>query len=288
MIKRAVCCVLLVSAAAYDASSGEASPSVSQLIGALSAPDALAEWRASRDLVQRGDQAVPALAKLAGAPGPLPPRLLSVELLGEIGTKGATDALITLLETERKALAVRGQVCMQLGYSRVQRAAPVIAEWLKTIGPRALHDVRGPKEVQPTTCYIRHLEALGMIGDARTIPAVEAFRTQIPKGVGYGGFLTRMATGATDHALEHLRAFAAFRKAVGRHPGLQKQIHPLFEHLRADPVARVRFYTGDVVSLSERGKEVLGVLARHSDAAVAAGAKALLARCADLRKGAGE
>jgi len=118
----------------------DADPQVQELIQALCGPDAAAEWAASRKLLDLGDGVVMALAQLAGSPGPLPSRLVAIELLGQIGTAQAVDALLGLLPKE-KDLALRGQLCMQIGSTRDTRAIPIIAEWLKTISPKALDDV---------------------------------------------------------------------------------------------------------------------------------------------------
>ena len=197
------------------ASGGETSD-ISGAIAAVRGPNALAEWHGGRALVAAGDAAVPALEKLAGPPGPLAPRLIAVELLGEIGSKAAMDALTGILKGE-KVLAVRGQICMQLGKAREKRAVPVLCEWLKTIGPRALNDRGAPKESEPSTCYARHLEALGVIGDERAIPAIEEFLKGIPKGVGYGGFISNFVLQAAQEAIQDIKN--ASSDSRGNHEG---------------------------------------------------------------------
>jgi len=247
------------------------------LVAALFADDALAAWHAERKLVAMGDRAVPALTRRAQADDAgLPGRLTAVECLGRIGTPAAADALIDQLRTE-KHLAVRGQICMQLGRAGAARAVPVIAAWLQDIGPRSLNDVRGPKEVQPSTCYARHVEALAMIGDDEAIGVLEAFEKRIPRGVGFGGFLSNFVLGAVGEALEELRDLRAFRQAVRKHPGLEAKIAPLLEHFRTDGLARFRLHDDKVVRGTAEGKAILQRLTAHPDAATAAGAKALLA-----------
>ena len=60
---------------------------------------------------------------------------------------------------------------------------PVIVQWLKTIGPKALDDIpKQPKESQPSTCYLRHIEALRFIGDESVLPALKEFQAKIPQG----------------------------------------------------------------------------------------------------------
>jgi len=254
---------------------------VSQLIEALRGDNAIAEWKASRKLVELGDVAVPAVGQLAGSPGPLAPRLVAVELLGEIGTKTATEALLDLLKKE-KNLAIRGQICTQLGYSREKRAIPIIAEWLAGIGPRALNDVRGPKEVQPSTCYIRHVEALGMIGDESAVPILEEFKKNIPQNIGYGGFVTNFVTGAVNETLADIRDKAAFWQAVGQHPELAEKISPLFRYFRTNNVAKFRHYESEVLRGTEQGKHILQRLTKHADSKLATAAKALLDKYAGL------
>ena len=189
-------------------------PDIQGAIAAIRGPNALAEWHGGRTLVAAGDAAVPALEKLAGAPGPLAPRLIAVELLGEIGSRAAMNALIGTLEGE-KDLTVRGQICMQLGKAREKRAVPVLCEWLKTIRPGALNDRGAPKESEPSTCYCRHLEALGMIGDEQAIPAIEEFLRQIPRS-GAVGFLANFVTGAAQGAIQDIRDAVA---VSGNHQG---------------------------------------------------------------------
>lgn len=268
--------VLLLAVNATGAPQADAGDAqIPAFINALSGPDAVAEASATQKLLQLGDNAVPALAKLAGDPGPLAPRLIAVELLGRIGTPPAVDALLAILPAE-KNLAVRGQVCIQLGYAGDARAVPVIAEWFKTIGPRALDDLRGPKELQPSTCYIRHVEALGMIGDERAIPILEDFVRKIPPGIGVGGFLSNFVTGAVNETLEDLKDRAAFMKSVRKHDGLEQAIRPLLNHLRRDRVARFRLAEDEVIRHTSRGKSVLDGLVNHREPAIAAAAKALL------------
>ena len=247
------------------------------LIAALTGPNAHAEYVASQKLVAMGDAAVPALTKLVRTGRNVPPRLVAVELLGKIGTIPARDALIALLKAE-KNLAVRSQLCMQLGALRESRAVPVLAAWLETIGPRAIHDVRGPKEVQPSTCYIRHLEALTMIGDPAVIPDIEAFKKRIPQRVGYGGFLTHFVTRGADDAIAALRERAAFLKAVRAHPGLAKAAKLLFDHLHTDRVARFRQHADEIVRGTAQGRKILERLSGRKDKRLAASAKALLAK----------
>ena len=246
------------------------------LVKALSGPDAGAEWRVGRALVSSGDAAVPALQELAAAQGPLPPRLVAVELLGEIGTRMARESLLHLLATEKRVLAVRGQVCMQLGTLRERGAVPLIADWMKSIGPRSIHDVRGPKEVQPSTTYIRHMEALTMIGDESGIAILEEFRKKIPQNVGWHGFLTNFVTGAVDTSLQDLKEVDAFWKTVRQRKGLDEAVAPLLAHLRDDAVARLRFHESEVIRGTERGRGVLRRLAEHKDPAVAKAARELL------------
>lgn len=280
LLSGALLSVLIVS----GARGGEAHVPVPGLIRDLCGPNASAEWRAARRLVVRGDAAVPALAQLAAARGPLPPRLVAVELLGEIGTQAARQALLDLLRTERRNLAVRSQLCMQLGYLRETRAVPIIAQWLETIGPRALHDVRGPKEVQPSTCYARHIEALVMIGDVSAIPAIERFARRIPRNVGYGGFISNFIRGGANRALASLRARQVFWSAVRKRPGLEPKLAPVFAHLRSDRVARFRFHEELVIGRTARGKAVLRELAKNTRRKVAASAQALLGAYDQLKQ----
>lgn len=270
---RAVAIAILLMSAVH---SGEAGGEIAGLVQNLSGPNALAEFQASRALVAKGDEAVPALARLAGSPGRLAPRLVAVELIGEIGTDAAREALLGLLTTERKNLAVRGQVCVQLGYLRERKAVPLIAEWLRGIGPRSLHDVRGPKEVQPSTCYIRHIEALAMIGDEAGLAILEEFKQKIPQNVGWHGFLTNFVTGAVTSSLEDLKDKAEFWKAVREHPGLEQKIAPLFDYLHANRVAKFRLHESEIVRGTEQGQTILRELAKHSDPRVAAAAKAAM------------
>jgi hypothetical protein len=253
----------------------DADPQVQDLIRALCGPDAAAEWAASRKLLDLGDGAVPALAQLAGSPGPLAPRLIAIELLGQIGTAQAVDALLSLLPKE-KDLALRGQLCMQIGNTRDTRAIPIIAEWIETISPKALDDVPGPKEIQPSTCYIRHVEALGAIGDEAAIPILEQFAKGIPPNIGYGGFISNFLKGAVDQTLDDLRDRQAFWRAVRKQPGLEEKLGPLFAHLRADPLARFRLYEDEVIRRTAQGRAVVERLAKHKDPALAAAAKALV------------
>jgi len=251
-------------------------PNTAQLVKQLAGPNALAEWRAGRKLVAQGDAAVPALEQLAGSTGPLAPRLVAVELLGEIATPKARDALVALLAKERKALAVRGQLCMQLGYLREARAIPAIAEWLGAIGPRSLHDVRAPKEALPSTVYARHAEALGMIGDPRAIPILETFAKKLPKGVGYGGFISNFVAGAAQSAIADLKENAAFWEAVRKQPGLEAKLAPLFDHFRTDRVAAFRHHEREVVGGTPQGRTILRDLAASPNSPLADAAKALL------------
>jgi hypothetical protein len=244
----------------------------------LAGPDALAEFRASRRLVEIGGPAVADLARLAGDAGAsLPARLIAVELLGRIATPAARDGLLERLKVE-KNLALRGQLCMQLGPLREARAIPVIERWLDAIGPNSLNDIGGqPKESQPGTCYIRHIEALGQIGDERAIPILDAFRKKIPQGIGYGGFLTHFVTGAVDETVADLKVEAAFRARVRQTPGLEAQTDLLFAHFRADPLARFRLYEDEIIRGTDSGRAILARLAGGDDARLAAAAKALLA-----------
>ncbi len=186
------------------------------------------------------------------------------------------NALTALLAGEKKSLAVRGQLCMQLGYAREPRALPVIADWLKDVGPRSLDDVPGPKEVQASTCYLRHIEALAMIGDERAIAVLEEFGRRIPRNIGVGGFLTAFVEGGVREALADLRDKAAFRAAVAGQAGLEQRIAPLFVHFRADPLARFRLHEDEVVRRTPAGRAVLERLAGGSDPALSAAARELL------------
>lgn len=254
---------------------------ISQLIDALKGESAVAEWHASRRLMELGDAAVPAVAQLVSTPGRLAPRLVAVEVLGGIGTEAAMDALLDLLRQE-KNLAVRGQICMQLGYKRERRAAPVIAEWLAGIGPRSLNDVPGPKEVQPSTCYIRHVEALGMIGDDSAVPILEEFRRKIPKNIGYGGFVTNFVTTAVDQALLEIEDNSAFWRAAGMHDGLASSIAPVFRYFRSSNLAELQLYESEVLRRTKEGKAILQRLTKRADPELATAARALLQKYDDL------
>ncbi|MCG3179938.1 MAG: hypothetical protein BIFFINMI_02288 [Phycisphaerae bacterium] len=172
---------------------------------------------------------------------------------------------------------------MQIGPAGDRRAVPVLTDWLKTLAQSGINDVRGPKEVQPSTCFIRHLEALYMIGDPSAIPAIEAFAKGIPQGVGYGGFLTHFVTAGADEALTILRQKQAFADAVGRQAGLADRIAPLMEWFRTDRVARYRMYADKVTRVSPEGREILAAVAAGADAKLADAAGALLA-CYDRLK----
>jgi len=272
--------VIALQALAGEAGAAEATSELAQRIDDLRGPNALAEWHASRKLVAAGDKAVDLLAALASAEGPIAPRLAAIELLGEIGTKAAREALVGLLRWEEKNLAVRGQLCMQVGYLREASAVPVIAEWLEKIGPQSLHDVGGPKEAQPSTCYMRHVEALWLIGDERAIPILEAFEQKIPRNLG---FLSNFVTGGTSNALEELKATAAFWREVRKQAGLEAAIAPLFEHLRSDPVARFRHHESEVVRCTAWGTAILAELTHHASPAVVRSAEKLLARYQTLK-----
>ena len=253
--------------------SGGAAP---ELVRALSGPDAAAEWQASRKLVAMGGAAVPALNEVVGTAGPLQPRLVAAELLGEIGTKPATDALLELLANEKRDLAVRSQIVTQLGYMREKRAVPLIAEWFKEVGPRAIHDVPGPKEEQPSTCYIRHAEALALIGDERGLAILEEFKKKIPQNVGWHGFLTNFVTGAVTNSLEELKEKVAFWTEVRKRRGLEEKSGPLFEHFHSSRVAKFRLHESEVIRRTERGKEIVRELSQQQDRALAQAARALL------------
>jgi hypothetical protein len=244
-------------------------------IAALSGPNALAEWKAFLALKEAGDAAVPALKELAIAEGPLQPRLMAIDLLAEVGTEPARQALLSLLRTERKNLAVRGQLCIHLGHLRERRAVPVLAAWLDAIGARSLHDAPGPKEAQPSTCYLRHVEALWMMGDERGIAVLERFEKKLPRGVGYGGFLSNFVLGGVKHALAELRASADFWRGAA---GLVAALAPLFTWLRTDPVAVFRHHESLVIHGGPPAQRLLHALSRHKDPAIAAGAQALLTK----------
>jgi len=249
----------------------------------LGSQDAVAEAQARQQLPAMGERAVAALAART-APGQVfAGRMIAVELLGQIGTPAARDRLLELLKDE-KNLAVRGQIIMQLGYLREDRAVPLIADWLGTIGPRALDDVPGGKEFQPSTCYLRHLEALGMIGDESTIPVIEQFRRKIPPGIGYGGFISNFVDSGAREAVEEVKQKSAFRKAVSRQPGLDRETAAMFAFCRRDPLARLRLYEDKVIRHTPEGKATLATLAGHSDPAVAQGARALLEKWDELGK----
>ena len=272
--------IFLCSHIVYGAIS-ERDAEISQLIDALKGESAVAEWHASQKLMELDDAAVPAVAQLASTPGRLAPRLVAVEVLGGIGTEAAMDALLDLLRQE-KDLAVRGQICMQLGYKREKRAIPVIAEWLAGIGPRSLDDVPGPKEVQPSTCYIRHAEALGMIGDDSAVPILKEFREKIPQNIGYGGFITNSLTAAVDYALEDIEDNSAFWRAVGMHDGLAGKIAPVFRYFQSSSLARFQLHESEVVRRTKEGKAILQRLTKRNDPELAAAAKALLQKYDDL------
>lgn len=254
---------------------------ISQLTGALKGESAVAEWHASQRLMDLGDAAVPAVAQLVSAPGRLAPRLVAVEVLGGIGTEAAMDALLGILGQE-KHLAVRGQICMQLGNRRERRAVPVIAEWLAGIGPRSLNDVPGPKEVQPSTCYIRHVEALGMIGDDSAVQILKEFRRKIPQNIGYGGFITGFLTEAVDQALEDIEDNSAFWRAVGMYGGLADSIAQVFRYFRSSNLAELRLYESEVIRRTKEGKVILQRLTKRDNPELATAAMALLQKYDDL------
>jgi hypothetical protein len=254
------------------ARAGAPSHDVDRLIAALAGPNAVAEHEASRRLVALGDAAVPALERLAGSPGPLAPRLLAVERLGEIRTPAALDALLALLRAEQD-LAVRGQLCMQLGHARERRAIPLIAAWLR--GVRSLADVPGPKEKQPSTCFTRHVEALEMIGDESAIPFLEEIAPTVHR-IAPGGFIQVFVSEGVRQAIANLRAKAAFWADVRKHPGLEEKIGPLLASFRPSTLARLRIYESEIVRRTEEGHRLLERLARGADPAVADGAKALI------------
>jgi len=245
-------------------------------LAALRGPDALAEWKARHALAALGDAAVPALKSLAADPGPLPPRWLAIELLGQIATPAARDALVGLLAAEKKDLAVRNQLCIVLGVLRERKAVPALSEWLARLGPGALNDVHGPKELQPSTVFVRHLEALEQIGDPSAISAVEKFLDGVKKGAGPGGFITNFVLNAAETALASLKEREAFWAAIRKHPGLEARLAPLFDHLSVDPVARFRFHESDVLRRGEQGRALLRRLGSCDKPAIAAAAKALL------------
>ena len=264
-----------------DTGPADSNVEISQLVEALGGESAIAEWYASQSLMRLGDAAVPTLAQLVSASGRLAPRLIAVEVLGKIGTKVAMDALLGDLKTEEN-LAVRGQICIQLGYAREERAIPIIAQWLAGIGPKSLNDVRGPKEVQPSTCYIRHAEALGMMGNDGAIPILEEFRKKIPQNIGYGGFVTNFVTGAVDQSLADIKDNAAFWKAVEEHDGLTERIAPIFRYFQSNNLSKYRFHESEVVRRTEAGKVILQKLTKHNDSELATAAKSLLHKYDDL------
>jgi HEAT repeat protein len=250
---------------------------LSQWVNDLAGPDAVADARAAQNILKVGDPAVAPLAQLAANGQSLAPRLIAIELLGQIATPRAIDVLLQLLAQE-KNLAVRGQVCIQLGYARERRALPIITQWLQTIGPKALDDVPGPKEAQPSTCYIRHIEALGMIGDERAVPILQQFIAKIPPGIGYGGFVSNFVKQAAQEAIEEIREQAVFWAAVRGQPGLEQKIAPLFAHIRRDRLARFRLHEDQIIRRTEQAKSILQLLSSHPDPAVSSAAKNLLAQ----------
>jgi len=247
---------------------------VEEHTAALSGPNALAEWKAFSALVEAGDQAVPALLKLATTDGPLQPRLMAMDALREIGTDSARRALMDILRTEHKDLAVRCQACIHLGALRERRAIPLLAAWLDTVGPRSLHDVRGPKEAQPSTCYLRHVEALSQICDPSAIPAIERFQKRMPKGVGYGGFLSNFVLRGVEGALANLRAKEVFLRRVS---GKEGALKPLFSHVRTDPVSRYRLHEALIIRGGHEADMLLRVFAGNETADFANAARVLLA-----------
>lgn len=249
-------------------------PEAARLVKVLAGLDAAAENEASQKLVALGEAAVPALAQLAGAPGPLAPRLLAVERLGDIRTPAALDALVATLKAEKDP-AVRGQICMQLGTARHKAAVSVIADGLRAMAAGSLADVHGPKEVQASTVFIRHVEALEMICDGAAIPILEELAPQVPK-IAPEGFLRNFVAEAVKQAIQNLREDAAFWNEVRTHAGLEEKLGPLFAHLRASPLARLRIWEDEIVRHTAEGRRVLQRLAPHADPKVAAGAKALL------------
>ena len=278
-IRSCLLCAAIVAFLAAGSIAGEppapaASPDVAPLIRALAGSDAVAEQAASRKLVALGDAAVPALAQLAASPGPLAPRLLAVERLGEIRSPAAMDALLAQLRTE-KDLAVRGQICMQLGHAREKRAVPVLAEGLTAMASRSLADVRGPKESMPSTCFIRHVEALEMIGDESAIPLLEGLAPSLPK-ITPDGFIRVFVAEAVRQAIENLRDGAAFWGEVRKHPGLEEKVNALFAHFRSSPLARLRLHENEVIRHTDQGGRILQRLTQDRDPSVAAAANGLL------------
>jgi len=278
-----LCGCVAVSARAEEARPPASEAQLARWVQELGGRDAVAEHNASQGLVEAGQAAVGALADLAANGQSLSARLIAVELLGRIGTAAANDAMLELLRNE-KDLAVRGQICMQLGYARERRAIPVIAQWLRTIGPNGLDDVGGPKEAQPSTCYIRHIEALGLIGEEEAIPILDEFAGRIPAGIGFGGFITTFVRGGVKEAIEEIREQAAFWKAVRKEPGLEQKIAPVFTYVRRERLARFRLHEDEIVRQTDTGKQIVGRLTTHQDAAVSGAAKQLLSRWDSLAK----
>ncbi len=173
---------------------------------------------------------------------------------------------------------------MQLGYLRERRAVPLIEQWLATIGPQALNDVPGGKEFQPSTCYLRHIEALAMIGDEGAIPALEEFDRKMPRGVGFGGFISGFVQAGVKEAIEEVQQKAAFRKALARQSGLEQKSKAFFEFCRRDALARFRLYEDQVVRHTRQGKQILERLAGDKDSTLAASAKSLLEKWNELGK----
>lgn len=268
---------LLVCAVAEGAQSDDPAA----LAGRLGGADATAEALATARLMEMGDSAVAALADVARSGRSFTGRMIAVELLGRIGSPDARERLLGLLGEESN-LALRGQIVMQLGQLRERRAVPIIAKHLATVGPRALDDVRGGKEFQPSTCYLRHIEALAMIGDEKAIPILEDFRGKIPKGIGFGGFISNFVDGGVQEALEELKEQAGFWNAVRGRAGLEEKIGPLLVYFRSDPVARFRLYEDQMIRHTDEGKAILGRLASHADPAIAGGAKALFSAWDEL------
>jgi HEAT repeat protein len=260
---------------------------IADLAAALGGGDAVAERRACQRLPGMGEPAVAELARTARAGESLPARLMAVELLGRIGSPAAASALIEQLRIE-KDLSLRNQICIQLGRLRDERAVPVLAEWLRTIGPRAIDDVPGPKEAQPSTCYLRHVEALAQIGDERAVPALETFARNIPKGVGYGGFISNFLNEATKEAILEIREKAAFEAAV-RRAGIADALPPLLTWMRTDSVARYRMHEDQLIRRTAQGRAIVEQLTKHDDPAVASAAKAVLGKWETLKQeGAGQ
>lgn len=253
------------------------------LVADLASPDATIESRATQALLAMGQPAVPALADFAISGKSFAGRMLAVELLGKIGTAAASDALLDLLRNE-KNLALRGQIVMHLGYLREQRAVPLIAQWLKTIGPNAINDVPGGKEFQPSTCYLRHIEALAMIGDMSAVPMLEEFEKKIPQGIGYGGFISNFVKGGVSEALEELNEKAGIAARVRAITGLDKQVQIIFEFCRRDPVARFRLYEDQIIRHTDEGKKIAVRLSSNKAPAVAAAAKAILEKWDEIGK----